>query len=147
MADYPHADLTRIIIGAFFKVHNELGHGYSEKIYRRALAIVLRELGLEAIEERRIKVFFHGALIGTFWVDLVVNGKIIVEIKAAKELEARDEAQILNYLKCAGGGVGLLVNFGRPLTYKRFVMGDPEANLPNLAELTESEPLDGDAAI
>jgi GxxExxY protein len=147
MADYSHADLTRTIISAFFTVYNELGHGYSEKIYRRALAIVLRELGLEAIEERRIKVIFHGAVIGTFWVDLVVNGKIIVEIKATKELETRDHAQILNYLKCAGGGVGLLVNFGRPLTYKRFVMGDPDANLPNLSPLTESEPLDIDAAI
>jgi GxxExxY protein len=148
MADYSHAALTHVIIGAFFKVYNELGHGYSEKIYRRALAIVLRELGLEAIEERRIKVIFHGALIGTFWVDLVVDGKIVVEIKAARQLEARDEAQILNYLKCAGGGVGLLVNFGRPLTYKRFVMGDPDANLPNLADLSdEPDPLDADAAI
>jgi GxxExxY protein len=55
-----------------------------------------------------------------------------VEIKAAKELEARDEAQLLNYLKCAGGGVGLLVNFGQTLQHKRRVMGDPEANLPNL---------------
>src|SRR4029077_4996428 len=95
---------------------------------RRALAIVLRELGLEAIEERRIKVIFHGAVIGTFWVDLVVEGKILIEIKATTALETRDEAQVLNYLKCAGGGVGLLVNFCRPLTYKRFVMGDPEAN-------------------
>jgi GxxExxY protein len=147
MAEYSHADLTRTIISAFYKVYNELGHGYSEKIYRRALAIVLRELGLEAIEERRIKVVFHGAVIGTFSVDLVVNGKIIIEIKAARELEARDEAQILNYLKCAGGGVGLLVNFGRPLTYKRFVMGDPESNLPNLAEITESDSLDSGAVI
>lgn len=132
MAAFPHADLTRAIIGAFFKVYNELGHGYSEKIYRRALGIVLRELGLEAIEERHIKVYFHGAMIGTFWVDLVVEGKILIEVKATKELEARDEAQVLNYLKCAGGGIGFLVNFGRELKHKRLAMGDPEANLPNL---------------
>src|SRR4051794_19600049 len=94
-----HAELTRAIIGAFYKVYNELGHGYSEKIYRRALTIVLRELGLLAIEECRIKVIFHGILIGTFWADIVVDRKILIEIKGAKELEARDEAQILNYLK------------------------------------------------
>ena len=138
MAKLPHADLTKIIIGAFFKVHNELGSGYSEKIYQRALAIVLREMGLEAIEERRVRVFFHGALIGTFCVDLVVEGRILIEIKASKELEPRDTAQVLNYLKSAGGGTALLVNFGRSVSYKRFVMGDPEANLPNLEPYKES---------
>src|SRR6476646_9494488 len=71
MTQLAHADLTHKIIGAFFNVHNELGHGFSEKIYRRALAIVLREMGLEATEERRINVFFHGILIGTVWVDIV----------------------------------------------------------------------------
>jgi len=132
-----HAELTRAIIGAFYKVYNELGHGYSERIYRRALTIVLRELGLLAIEECRIKVIFHGILIGTFWADIVVDRKILIEIKGAKELEARDEAQILNYLTAAGGGIGLLVNFGRTLTHKRFVMGNPEANLPNVLTIDE----------
>jgi len=139
MTQLSHADLTHKIIGGFFKVHNELGHGFSEKIYRRALAIVLREMGLEATEERRIKVFFHGALIGTVWVDIVVDGRIIIEIKATKELETRDESQLLNYLACAGGGVGLLVNFGRTLSYRRFVMGNPDANLPNLTSFTDPE--------
>jgi GxxExxY protein len=129
----PHAQLTQSIIGAFFTVFNELGHGYSEKVYRRALAIVLQELGHEAAEERHITIHFHGALIGTFWADLVVNGKVLIEIKAGREFDARDEAQLLNYLKCAGGGIGFLVNFGRELKYKRLVMGDPEAGLPNLA--------------
>ena len=128
-----HAQLTSAIIGSFYKVFNELGHGYSEKVYQRALAIVLRELGYEAVEERRIKVFFHGALIGEFVVDIVVDGKVIIEIKAGRQIEPWHEAQILNYLKCAGGGIGLLVNFGAELTHKRLVMGDPEANLPNLA--------------
>jgi len=147
MAHLAHEALTHLIIQAFFQVWNELGHGYSEKIYRRALAMVLREMGLEAIEERHIKVIFHSKVIGTFWVDIVVAGKIVIEIKAAKELEPRDEAQLLNYLKCAGGGVGLLVNFGRTLTYRRLVMGDPEANLPNLVALNASDSPDPDAAI
>jgi GxxExxY protein len=132
MPEFLHAEITKAIIGAFFDVFHELGHGYSEKVYRRALAVVLRERGFEAIEERYIKVIFHGTNIGTFYVDLVVNGKVVVEIKAAKDLDPRDEAQLLNYLKCAGGGIGLLVNFGRELKYKRLAMGDPAANLPNL---------------
>ena len=145
MSKLAHAELTHVIIQAFFQVWNELGHGYSEKIYRRALAIVLREMGHEAIEERHIKVIFHRKVIGTVWVDIVVDGKIIIEIKAAKELEPRDEAQLLNYLKCAGGGIGLLVNFGRTLSYKRFVMGNPLANLPNLAPIAKLEGLDDEA--
>lgn len=147
MRAYPHAVLTGMIINGFYRVYNELGHGYSEKIYRRALAMVLREMGLEAIEERQIKVVFHGALIGTFSVDIVVDGKVIVEIKAAREIEARDEAQILNYLKCAGGGTGLLVNFGPTLTYRRFVMGNPDANLPNLGAAVESSELEDEPSV
>ena len=104
-------------------------------------------MGLEAIEERQIKVVFHGALIGTFSVDIVVDGKVIVEIKAAREIEARDEAQILNYLKCAGGGTGLLVNFGPTLTYRRFVMGNPDANLPNLAAAVESSEFEDEPSV
>lgn len=132
MPEFLHAEITKAIIGAFYDVFHELGHGYAEKIYRRAVAIVLRERGFDAVEERHIQVFFRGANIGTFYADLVVNGKVMVEIKAARDLDTRDEAQTLNYLKCAGGGIGLLVNFGRELKYKRLVMGDPAANLPNL---------------
>jgi GxxExxY protein len=131
-----HAQLTWKIIGAFFSVFRELGHGYSEKVYRRALAIVLRELGLEAIEERQIKVFFHRALIGEFAADIVVDGKILIEVKAGLAIEPWHEAQILNYLKSAGGGIGLLVNFGHEVTYKRFAMGRPDANLPNLVKVS-----------
>lgn len=132
MAEFLHAEITKAIIGAIYDVFHELGHGYSEKIYRRALAIVLRERGFDVIEEAQINVIFHGTTIGTFYVDLVVNGRVVVEVKAAKDLEPRDEAQTLNYLKCAGGGIGILVNFGHDVKYRRLAMGDPAANLPNL---------------
>jgi GxxExxY protein len=95
---------------------------------------VLRELGHAVTEERLIDVHFHGVRIGTYRADLVVDERIMIEIKAAKELEPRDEAQLLNYLKSAGGGIGFLVNFGRELKHKRMVMGDPESNLPNLRQ-------------
>src|ERR1043166_8856901 len=100
----PHFELTRAIIGAFYRVFNELGHGYSEKIYRRALVIVLREMGLEAVEEQELTVRFHGRVVGVCYFDIVVNGKILIEGKVGDSVEMRDEAQTLNYLKCAGGG-------------------------------------------
>ena len=127
-----HADLTHAIIGALFTVFNELGHGFSERIYLRAAAIVLRELGFEAVEECPVTVVFHGTVIGEHRLDIVVDGKVLIEIKAGQQLEPWHEAQILNYMKCAGGGVGLLVNFGQKLSFKRFVMGRPGANLPNI---------------
>jgi GxxExxY protein len=135
--DYIHAELTRLIIGAFFDLYNELGHGFNERVYRNALAVLLRERGTSVVVEQPVVVNFHGVRVGTFCVDLVVNGKVLVEVKASRQLEPRDEAQILNYLKAAGGGIGLLVNFGPQITHRRFAMGDPMANLPNLGRTTE----------
>lgn len=132
MPHYPHVELTNLIINAAYCVFRELGHGFAEIVYRRALAIVLRENGLGAREECPVNVHFHGALIGSFKADIVVADVVLVEVKATKEIENRHEAQLLNYLKSAGGGVGMLINFGDRLEHKRRVMGDPEANLPNL---------------
>ena len=133
-AVFPHADLTQRIIGAFFEVHRELGHGFSEIVYRRAISIVLRSAGVEALEETLISVLFRGAVIGTFYADIVVGGVVLVEVKAAATIENYAQAQILNYLKAAGGGVGLLLNFRREATFKRFVVGDPTNSLPALRE-------------
>jgi GxxExxY protein len=129
----PHADITDRIIGAFFDVHRELGHGFSEQVYRRAVAMVVRQSGLDATEEQMISVTFRGSIIGTFYGDIVVGGVVLVEVKVATAIEKYAEAQILNYLKAAGGGIGLLLNFGREATYKRFAMGDdPSDSLPVL---------------
>jgi GxxExxY protein len=129
----PHADITAAIIGAFYEVHRELGHGFSELVYRRAVAIVLRQNGLDAIEERMISVTFRGSIIGTFYADIVVAGVVLVEVKVSSAIDKYAEVQLLNYLKAAGGGVGLLLNFGREATYKRFAMGaHPTNSLPAL---------------
>ena len=101
-------------------------------MYRRALVIVLRAAGLEVAEEVPLPVHFRGTLIGTFRADLIVNGVVLVEVKAAAAIESYAEAQTLNYLKAAGGGVGLVLNFGRQPTFKRFVMGDAGNSLPLL---------------
>jgi GxxExxY protein len=129
---FPHGDITERVIAAFYVVHRELGYGFSESVYRRAVSIVLRDDGLEAIEEQSITVAFRETLIGTFYVDIVVAGVVLVEVKAATTIENYAQAQILNYLKAAGGGVGLLLNFGRQASFKRFVMGDPTDSLPAL---------------
>jgi GxxExxY protein len=128
----PHSDITERIIAAFYAVRDELGYGFSENVYRRATAVVLRQDGLEAIEEQSITVAFRQRLIGTFYADIVVAGVVLVEVKAAATIENYAHAQILNYLKAAGGGVGLLLNFGRQASFKRFVMGDPTNSLPAL---------------
>jgi GxxExxY protein len=130
--EFPHGEITERILGAFFDVYRELGYGFSEVVYRRAISIVLRSTGLEAIEERLITVVFRETIIGTYYADVVVGGAVLVEVKAAASIENYAQAQILNYLKAAGGGVGLLLNFGRQATFKRFVMGDATNSLPRL---------------
>jgi GxxExxY protein len=90
-------------------------------------------IGLDVTEERMISVMFRGSIIGIFYADMVVAGVILVEIKASGTIEKYAEAQILNYLKAAGRGIGLLLNFGREPSYKRFAMGDDPINsLPSL---------------
>jgi GxxExxY protein len=130
--DFPHKDITQSIIDAFYQVYRELGYGFSEAVYRRATAIVLRDYGLDAVEEQVITVTFHGVRIGTFYADIVVAGVVLVEVKATATMDNYAQAQLLNYLKAAGGGVGMLLNFGREAAHKRFVMGDPSDSLPGL---------------
>lgn len=113
-------------------VFGELGHGFSELVYQRALVVALRDANLVAKQNASLTVSFRGTVVGTFIPDLVVAGVVIVEVKAAGALESYASAQLLNYLKAAGGGVGLLVNFGHRFEHKRLVMGDPKADLPNL---------------
>jgi GxxExxY protein len=128
-----HGGLCYDIVDCAFKVFRELGHGFAEIVYRRALTIVLVEHGFDVAAEQQIPVSFHGEIIGTFKADLVVNGCVIVEVKATECIEDFAIAQCLNYLKAAGGGVGLVVNFGRRADHRRLVMGDnPSNSLPLL---------------
>ncbi len=130
--DLAHHHVTGAILKSFFEVYRELGFGFAEIIYRRALGIVLRTSGLEAMEEVPLKVMFRGVLIGRFHADMVVERVVLVETKAAFTLEGYAQAQVLNYLKAAGGGVALLLNFGHEPTYKRLVLGDVDHSLPRL---------------
>jgi len=109
---YP--DITEKIIGACFEVANELGAGYLESVYQKALAIVLRQKGMSVLEQYPLTVYFRNQSVGDFFADLIVEGKVIVELKAVKALAPEHQAQVISYLKTTGRPVGLLVNFGSP---------------------------------
>lgn len=131
-AKFAQGELTGRIIECFLQTYRELGSGFSERVCREALAIVLREHDLRVWTNVPINVLFHRRIIGSFFADMVVNDAVLLEIKAGQSLEGYAQAQLLNYLKGVGGGVGLLLNFGRRPEYKRMVMGDPFNSLPTL---------------
>lgn len=116
-----HADITEQIIKAFYTVYNTLGYGFLEKVYENALAIELRRMGLTVVQQASIQVYYAGELVGEYFADLLVEGKVIVEIKALRALVAEHEAQLLNYLKATPYEVGLLLNFGPKPQIKRKV--------------------------
>lgn len=123
MVRYEQKGLTKIIIGAAYEVHNILGAGFLEKVYRNALAKEITLQGLQANMEVKIPVYYKEALVGDYYADIVVEDKVIVELKALNDLSGQHEAQLLNYLKATGYKVGLLLNFGsRRVQVKRMVL-------------------------
>jgi len=116
-----HSDVTEKIIQAFFAVHNKLGYGFSEKVYQNSLTLELTKLGLQVEQQKQIVVYYEGQAVGEYFADLVVNGVVIVELKAIRQLLDEHEAQLLNYLKATTIEVGLLLNFGPKAEFKRKV--------------------------
>ena len=125
-SDEQRAEINRItekIIGCVHHVSNTLGSGFLEKVYENALAIELRKNGLNVEQQHPIKVFYEQTLVGDFAADLLVENRVIVELKAARALDEVHSAQCLNYLKATGLKVCLLINFGRPrVDVKRIVL-------------------------
>ena len=117
-----HRETTEKILKGFYEAYNELGHGFLESVYEKALSIVLAGYGLQVERQKDISVSFRGQQIGDFRADLVVNDKVIVEIKAVRTLDSAHEAQLLNYLKATGIEVGLLLNFGQKPEFKGQVL-------------------------
>jgi len=116
-----YKEITDIILKSFYEVYNELGDGFLESVYGNALYIVLTGYGLCVERQKNISVFFRGNMIGDFKADLIINKKVIVELKAVRALDPAHEAQLINYLKATNIEVGLLLNFGRKSEFKRFV--------------------------
>ncbi len=119
--NFINKELTEKIIGACFEVSNELGVGFIESVYEKALVIALREKGLRVIEQAPLKVSFRDQTVGEFYADILVENRVIVELKAVTSLVPEHEAQIINYLKTSGIHIGLLFNFAKlKLEWKRF---------------------------
>jgi GxxExxY protein len=123
-AEYKHQELTQAIIGVFYEVYNELGHGFLESVYQEAMLIALREKSMIAEAQRSLPVWFRRGKIGDFRPDLIVGDAVVVELKAARVLEPIHEAQLLNYLRASELEVGLLLNFGPAPKVKRMVFAN-----------------------
>lgn len=120
--NYLYSDLTDLIIKAFYNVYNKLGYGFLEKVYENGMMIELKRLGLNAEKQKQLKVFYDEFEIGEYYVDIIVNDCIIVELKAAESICPEHEAQLVNYLKASEIEVGLLLNFGKEPKFKRRVL-------------------------
>lgn len=120
--DYQHKELTERIIGAFYSVYNTLGYGFLEKVYQNALVMELRTLGFSVCPQASIKVMYCGTEVGNYFADILVESRVLVEIKAAPSLLREHEAQLLNYLKATSIEVGLLLNFGPKAQIKRMAL-------------------------
>ena len=117
-----HEELTEQIIGCAMKVANTLGTGFLEKVYENALAIEIRKAGLNVELQKRLPVFYDGQIVGDYVADMIVEGTVIVEIKAISGLDKIHTAQCINYLKATSLKVSLLLNFGKSrLEFKRVV--------------------------
>ncbi len=117
--DYKYKELTQKIIMIFYKVYNKLGYGFLEKVYENAMIIEFRKESIPVVSQSPIEVSYENEIIGDYYADLLVDNKVIVEIKAVKNLSDEHEAQLLNYLKATNIEVGLLFNFGPKPEIKR----------------------------
>lgn len=105
-------ELTRQIIGCAYAVYNKLGSGFLESVYQRSLLIELQKSGLDAQMEAPVRVHYDGQVVGEFRADLIIQSRVIVELKAIENLSKAHEVQVVNYLRATGIEIGLLLNFG-----------------------------------
>jgi len=131
---FRHKELTEKIIGVFYEVYNELGCGFLESVYEKAMRIALSARGLECPPKVKIPIWFCGQVVGEFEPDLIVERAMILELKSARDFDSAHEAQLLNYLRATDIEVGLLLNFGPKPQIRRFLFdndrkrrrGEPE---------------------
>jgi len=122
--EYLHKELTAEIINRFYKVYNTLGYGFLEKVYEKALKYELEKAGLHVERQKPINVYYETELVGEYFADLLVENKVIIELKAAEAICEEHENQLINYLKATKIEVGLLLNFGRKPEVKRKIFSN-----------------------
>jgi GxxExxY protein len=127
-----HSVTTQKIIGVFFEVYNDLGAGFLESVYAEAMAVALSQCGLALEREKALAVRFRGRIIGKFRADIVVEGTVLVEVKACAQLQSIHQAQVLNYLRATMLEVGLILNFGPRAQFKRLLFDDNHKRFPRV---------------
>ena len=120
-ADLKHRELTKQIIGVFYEVYNQLGHGFLESVYQKSLILALTEAGLVVHSPIDIPVYFRGHQVGAFEADVLVEKCVLLELKAAHSIHSSHQAQLLNYLRATDIEIGVLLNFGVKPEFKRLV--------------------------
>lgn len=129
MADLLYSDITDSVLKAFYTVYNKLGFGFLEKVYQNALEIELIGMGLYCERQKPIKVYYKNKIVGEYYADIMVESKVILELKAAEGLVEEHELQLINYLKATDLEVGLLLNFGKKPEFRRKVFSNDKKNL------------------
>ena len=133
-----HGELTEKLIRIFFEVYNELRHGFLESVYEQAFAVSLAENDIFFERQVAIPVWFHGMQVGDFRADLLVEKKVILELKAARAIDSACEKHLLNYLRATNIEVGILFNFGAKAEFKRYLF-DNEKKTPRKSVLIRAE--------
>jgi GxxExxY protein len=126
--EYLHSDITSEVLSAFYDVYNELGYGFLEKVYQNALFNELTQRGIHCQKEYPISVYYKGICVGDYYADIMIENKIILELKAVKSILPEHLAQLNNYLRATDAEVGLLLNFGLEPQKKRIVFTNDRKN-------------------
>ncbi|HAS41039.1 MAG TPA: GxxExxY protein [Microscillaceae bacterium] len=126
-----HKEITDLVIKAYYEVYNELGYGFLEKVYQNAMYLELQKKNFQVEAQKQIKVYYKGLVVGTYYADLMVNQKVILELKASEVLVYENELQLLNYLRATKMEVGLLLNFGKKAEFRRLIFtNDRKSKMP-----------------
>jgi GxxExxY protein len=123
-----HRDLTEYLIRIFFDIYNELGHGFFESVYEQAFAVSLAENGIFFERQIAVPAWYHGKQIGDFRADLLIDRKVVVELKVGGAIDPSWEKQVLNYLRATETEVAILFNFGPKAEFKRYVFDNDRKN-------------------
>ncbi|HCX31675.1 MAG TPA: GxxExxY protein [Blastocatellia bacterium] len=126
---FQHGEITQKIIGVFYEVYNELGHGFLESVYEKSLEVALNSMNLKVCRQIEIPVRFRGHKVGDFSADMLVEDCVLLELKAARSLDSSHTAQLLNYLRATDIEVGLLLNFGLKPEFKRLLFDNPRKTI------------------
>jgi GxxExxY protein len=142
--DFKHKLVTEGVIGAFFEVYNELGHGFLESVYQKSFEMALTAKGFHVRRKIEVPVWFRGQNVGEFEADILVNSCVLLELKACRCLDRAHEAQLLNYLRVTEIEVGLLFNFGIKPEFRRLVFDNARkkpgaATLPSTGALLSAD--------